>query len=186
MDSLKRFLAPGLQLVATIFFIAATAAPRWAETSTTYAGLWDFESKTRSVKTELSSSDLIDCAKGDAVQVLLGWTQEQCQEVLASRAFNVLAILLSSFALICMLLPMILPSAPAAAKSSAKFLSLGAFVCGLIGFATIIHAYITGFSGTDPAACAPLSVIAWFFSLVAGIWGFLTSPGGPYAAASQA
>lgn len=150
-------------------FLAATASNTWGKAKNADVGLWKYEPSSGSSIT-FENSDLIDCAKGDIAYII---PEDTCKNMLAARAFNVMAVILSGLA-------MIFAALIATGKESLAAVNKGlvpaAFVTGLIGFAigTNLYTNVKPFdTGYDAGASVGVSVVAWVFALGASVLSFM-------------
>jgi len=145
----NRFAVVAILFVAWIFLIATTAAPAWGKGTVFggnyHSGLWS--SCSGSACSSVDESSLSDCAKSGT---------KSCQEIMASRAFLVLAVLLVSFALILSILQCI--GYFNSLNGVTTIMTIIAFVFTLIGWAIGVDAFVTT-NGMTADACVGLGVI---------------------------
>jgi len=156
----NRFSVVTILFLAWVFLIATTAAPAWGKTSvarfgTYHSGLWSncYGSSCSSV----DETTLSDCAKSGS---------KSCQEIMAARAFLVLALLLVSFSLILAILQCI--GYFNSLNQVTTIMSAIAWVFTLIGWSIATDAFVTT-SHMTADACVGLGVIVWLL-LAVGVY----------------
>jgi len=156
----NRFSVIAILFLAWVFLVATTAAPAWGKTSVTrlgtyHSGLWSncYGSSCASV----DETALTDCAKAGS---------KSCQEIMAARAFLVLAILLVSFSLILAILQCI--GYFNSLNQVTTIMSAMAWLFTLIGWAIATDAFVTTDKMTADA-CVGLGVIVWLL-LAVGVY----------------
>jgi hypothetical protein len=152
----NKFSVVTLLILAWIFLIATTAAPAWGSTSYGVigtstgrykSGLWS--NCVGSYCTSVDESALTSCAKSGT---------KSCQEIMAARAFLVLALLLVSFSLILAILQCI--GYFNSLNSVTTVMSALGWLFTLIGWAIATDAFVTT-SKLTADACVGLGVIVW-------------------------
>lgn len=180
-------LCVALMLIATVFWIAAVAAPDWthadAIVGTVRIGLFTqcIPDGTGISCKSITDKGLYDCAAGTGrSEGEPDQRKQYCQIQVAAQAFAIITILLSVSALY-----MTGSNVKDQGKSSftAALLCLIAAVFGIITFAlcyeSLYKQYHDVTSNYTIAACMPLAIIAWVFSLLSGV--LLLVKGNEYA-----